>query len=478
MAFSVCVVLAKLLEYLRPSFLHMIPHREPTMLRIGSFETRCCSGVNRRAFVRAGAVLPLLAGLPSTAKSSLDRPNASRKHHGQAKSVMMVWLWGGPSHIDTFDPKPQASNGIRGPFKSIATQTPGLHFTELLPRLAQRTNHLTVVRSTRFSGAHDMLVLTGSRRSGAQQDPNFGSIIARDRTVVGIPSFVSVVPRTVLTHGFQCNKVPGHDAGRFGAGYNPFFVRCASDSQVSIPSLQLMEGLTPTRLADRRLLQAEMDKLKQFVDSPAMEVLDQQNDSAFTMLTSKEAIQAFDLSREEPRTVAAYGRTSFGQSLLLGRRLVEAGVPYVHVNWSLGVDGLAEDATMGWDTHRNGFGQIMTHHCPTFDRAFSALLDDMHDRGLLDSTLIVATGEMGRTPKINDEGGRDHWATCSTLWAGGGVEGGRVIGATDSRGGEPVTKPISSLQVGATIAEAMGIDSQRRAEMKVLTGGSVIDGML
>ena len=418
----------------------------------------------------------MFAALPNLANANVE--GGGERRHGKAKSVMMVWLWGGPSHIDTFDPKPNAPSGIRGPFKTIPTQSAGVHFTELLPRLAQRSNRIAVVRSTRFSGAHDMLVLTGQRKTGASQEPNFGSIIARDRPMVGMPSFVSVMPRTVLTHGFQCNKVPGYSAGRLGAGYNPFFVRCASDSEVSIPSLQLMEGLTPDRLADRRTLQSEMDKLKLFADSPAMSVLDKQNDSAFTMLTSKDAMRAFDLSQENPRTIASYGRTSFGQSLLLGRRLVEAGVPYVHVNWSLGVDGLAEDATMGWDTHRNGFGQMMTHHCPVFDRAFSALLDDMHDRGLLESTLIVATGEMGRTPKINDEGGRDHWATCSTVWAGGGVEGGRVIGATDLNGGEPTTTPVSALMVGTTIAEAMGIDSQRRAEMKVLEGGSVIDGLL
>ena len=442
------------------------------MLDIGSFGSRCCNGMNRRSFVRAAASLPFVAGLPNAVAT------AASPRHGRAKSVMMVWLWGGPSHLDTFDPKPQAPSGIRGPFKNIATRTAGAHFTELLPRLAQRSNHFTILRSCRYSGAHDMLVLTGSRRRGARQEPNFGSIIARDRPVVGMPSFVSVLPRTVLNHGFQANKVPGHAAGRLGAGYNPFFVRCSSAAEVSIPSLQLMDGLTPERLVDRRLLKAEIDDLKRFVDSPAMAAFEQQNDSAFSMLTSAAALRAFDLSREPENTRAAYGQTSFGQSLLLGRRLVEAGVPYVHVNWSLGVDGLAEDATMGWDTHRNGFGQLMTYHCPVFDRAFSALLDDLHDRGLLDSTLVVASGEMGRTPKINDEGGRDHWATCSTVWAGGGVEGGRVIGATDSQGGEPITKPVSSLMVGTTIAEAMGIDSQRRAEMRVLEGGSVIDGML
>jgi hypothetical protein len=160
--------------------------------------------------------------------------------------------------------------------------------------------------------------------------------------------------------------------------------------------------------------------------------------------------------------------------MLLGRRLVEAGVPYVQVNWSLGVDGLEEGSSMGWDTHRNGFGQLMNYHCPIFDRAFSALLEDLSDRGLLDSTLVVAMGEMGRTPKINKTGGRDHWATCSTLWAGAGVQGGRIVGETDANGAEPVSRPITPLMVGTTIAEAAGLDAQARAELGVLVGGQVV----
>jgi hypothetical protein len=380
--------------------------------------------------------------------------------------------------LDTFDPKPDTIEEIRGPFATIPTRTPGVHFTELLPQLADRFDKFAVVRSCRFSGNHDMLVLTGDRREGASQEPNFGSIVARRHKTVGVPPFVSVVPKTSLRHGFQCNVVPGHHAGRLGAAYHPFFVSCSADAQVEIPSLQLIEGLTPDRLADRRLLVSQVDRLQRTVNSPEMAAFDQQNDGAFTMLTSRDAVRAFDLSAEDERVQGRYGHTTFGQSMLLARRLVEAGIPYVHVNWSLGVDGLAEGAQMGWDTHRNGFGQLMNYHCPVFDRAMSALLDDLDARGLLRETLVVATGEMGRTPKINDHGGRDHWATCSTLWAGAGIEGGRVIGATDATGAEPVTEPVSALMVGTTIAEAVGIDSQGRAEMNVLKNGKIIDGLL
>ncbi|MBM98841.1 MAG: hypothetical protein CMJ77_06900 [Planctomycetaceae bacterium] len=440
------------------------------MLEIGSFRSRACQGVTRRSFVQAAATVPwalnTLAGRATAASGQ------------RAKSVMMIWLWGGPSHIDTFDPKPEADSHVRSPFQSIGTRTTGEHFTELLPRLANRSHHLTVLRSCRFSGNHDMLCLTGSRSRGANRDPNFGSIVAQKHHDSSLPPFVSIAPQTTLSHGFQCISSPGFDAGRLGAAYNPFIVRCSSESEVQIPSLKLLDGLTPHRLSDRRLLLNQLDLLQRHLDSDAINALDKHHHNAYSLLTSSDAFRAFDLRQESPRTHAAYGKTTFGQSMLLGRRLVEAGVPYVQVNWSLGVDGLEEGPLMGWDTHRNGFGQLMNYHCPVFDRAFSALLDDLHERGLLDQTLVVATGEMGRTPEINKIGGRDHWATCSTLWAGGGTTGGRVIGKTDRNGGEPVSSPVSPLMVGTTIAEAMGIDSQARAELGVLRGGTVIEGML
>ena len=440
------------------------------MLELGSFRSSSCCGMTRRTFVKAAASLPLAWGLTGAA-------SAVTTSERRARSVILVWLWGGPSHLDTFDPKPEASREIRGPFATIPTRVPGVRFTELLPRLARRNDRFVVVRSSRFSGSHDMLPLTGGRRRGARQEPNYGSIIARHQEVVGAPPFVSVLPRTTLSHGFRADTVPGSRAGWLGGAYDPFLVRCDSDGGVDIPSLRLLDGITPQRLTDRRLLQRELDHLKRTLNTPAMDALDRQSDSAYSLLTAGEATRAFDVGQESDRTRASYGHTSFGQSLLLGRRLVEAGVPYVQVNWSLGVDGLEEGPLMGWDTHRNGFGQLMSYHCPVFDRAFSALLDDLDDRGLLDSTLIVAMGEMGRTPKINRNGGRDHWATCSTVWAGAGIGGG-VIGATDRNGSEPVTDPVTPLMVGTTIAEAMGLDSQARAELRVLVGGSVIDGLL
>ena len=455
------------------------------MLGIGSFQSRSCDGVSRRAFVQTAAAVPWawqLGASPTDAtaaavKSGEESGNANRT--GRAKSVLLVWLWGGPSHLDTFDPKPDAPSEIRSPFSTIQTRTPGIRFTELFPRLADRSHRLTLVRSCRFSGNHDMLCLTGIRRGGSNREPNFGSVVARHQPATEqLPPFISVAPRTKLTHGFPCTTVPGHDAGRLGAAYNPFIVRCASDSSVQIPSLKLVDGLTPDRLEDRQFLLQQIDLLKRSVDTEEVASFDQQHNSAYSLLTAADGFRAFDLSRESQESRDAYGKTAFGQSMLLGRRLVEAGTPYVQVNWSLGVDGLEEGPLMGWDTHRNGFGQLMTYHGPVFDRAFSALLDDLDERGLLDETLVIAMGEMGRSPKINKVGGREHWATCTTIWAGAGIDGGRCIGQTDRIGGEPVTTPVSPLMVGTTIAEAMGMDSETRAKMRVLAGGSTIEGLL
>lgn len=440
------------------------------MMDIGSFRSRDCTGSTRRSFLRTAGSAASAWGL-----SAVMSERSALAADASAKSVMMVWLWGGPSHLDTFDPKPEAPDNVRGPFATIATRSPGVRFTELVPRLAQRSDKFSVVRSTRLSGNHDMLALTG-KRGGSSQEPNFGSIVSALRgSHSTLPPFVSVVPQTELGHGFRSVVVPGFGAGRLGAAHNPFVVRCTSTGQAQVPNLTLVDGMSPERLADRRTVCDGLDRLQRQLDSAAFEQWNKRNSLAYELLSSKQAFAAFDLSRESSKTRAAYGKTSFGQSLLLGRRLVESGVPYVHVNWSMGVDGLQEGSNMGWDTHRNGFGQLLNYHCPIFDRAFAALLDDLDDRGLLESTLVVATGEMGRTPKINQTGGRDHWPTCSTLWAGGGVRGGQIIGKTDAIGGEPVTKPHSSLAIGTTIAESIGLDSQARAEARILSGGEVIE---
>lgn len=398
--------------------------------------------------------------------------NACAANSSHAKSVMVIWLWGGPSQLDTFDPKPKAPSEFRGPFSSISTRSPGVMFSELFPRLADRSHQLAVIRSTVFSGNHGLGPLTASIVPMGQ--PNFGSIVAKQRrSERQLPAFVSIVPPKGPSHGAFLLTQTGRGGGNLGASYDPFMASCSAEGATELRGLKLIDGLSLTRLEDRRTLRGELDRLKRRADG-AYEQWNDQYDSAYRLLTSPDSLKAFDLSLEPTRERERYGRSSFGQSLLLGRRLIEAGTPYIQVNWSLGVDSVDEGTNTGWDTHYNSFGLMVDYLGPILDHALSALLDDLDQRGLLSQTLVLATGEMGRTPKINATGGRDHWATCSTLWAGAGIAGGRVIGATDSIGGHPITKPIDAAMVGATILDRAGIDLATREQSKFVPGAEVI----
>jgi hypothetical protein len=449
------------------------------MLGIGSFQAQSCGGPSRRAFLRAGTALPF--ALP-TVFSTLAAPataRASSPLKGRAKSVIFVWLWGAPSHIDTIDPKPQAVDNVRGPFATIPTRTPGLHFTELLPKLADRSDLFTVVRShVTFSGGHPDAGTWGL--TGYDEKPsakaNFGSIVAKHRGPKGtLPPYAMVgrgVPRDVV------RKVEGYGGGPLGRMHDPFLLGCDQAGEVEIPSLKLLEGLVPSRIHDRWALLETLDTARRGFESDKSNWR-QRHLQAYQLLTRPEARAALDLTSENPRTREAYGQTSFGQSCLLARRLVEAEVPYVHVNWSEYVEAVTPNTDFGWDTHVLNFDLLPDRLCPIFDRAFTALLTDLQDRRLLDSTLVVAIGEFGRTPRINRRASRDHWPRCySSIWAGAGIEPGRVIGASDRNGEDPVTHPITPLMVGTTITELAGLDTQARAEMQVLDGGTVIQELI
>jgi hypothetical protein len=443
------------------------------MLDIGSFLSRDCQGLTRRAFVRASASAPFALGIaPRLAPAAAPA--------ARAKSILLVWLSGGPSHIDTFDPKPNAPDRYGGPFAPIATRSPGVHFSEILPRLADRSNLFAVIRSSRVSGGHDLTGLTAGRafatdRRGAP--PNFGSIVARHRGAGQLPPFLSIFPPGKTT-GAQVINSSGQGGGTLGPAYDPYLLFCTAEGRTALPSLRLLADLTPGRLSDRQSLRQQLDRAHRHLDNVPLAAWDRHFASAQSLLSAADAQHAFDLSREQPAVRDAYGHTSFGQSLVLGRRLVEAGVPYVQVNWSTGVDGMEEGAGQGWDTHLNNFEELANFLCPIFDRAFAALLDDLRQRGLLETTLVVALGEFGRTPLINQQGpwgGRDHWGPVGfSLWAGAGVQGGRVVGETDRTGGFPVTEPITGLLIGTTIVELAGVDAQARSELNVLQGGRVI----
>ncbi len=444
------------------------------MLEIGSFQARLCSGIDRRAFLRAGLLAPFAWGLPGLSESSAA---AEAK---KAKSVLVLWLWGAPSHVDTFDPKPNAPAEFRGPFSTIPTRTPGVRFSELLPQLAARSNRFTLIRSNKnFNNTHTpagTIALTGAVDGPGGLAPNYGAIIARQRGVDDLPSFLAIGrghPRDVD------GTLRGYGGGNWGRIYDPFLVRCSERGEIDIPDLKLINGLTPQHLNDRRLLLRELDNLRRSLDSTEIQKWNNTCQRAYSLLTSPRARQALDLSREAEKTRAAYGQTSFGQSCLLARRLVEAGVPYIQVNWSQYVEAMTPHCDFGWDTHIYNFELLADRHCPILDRVFSALLDDLHERGLLETTLVLCMGEFGRTPRITAEAARDHWAECYfSIWAGGGVQPGRVIGESDRAGQYPITEPITPPMMGTTILELAGITSQVRAELHVLPGGRVIHELL
>jgi hypothetical protein len=337
-----------------------------------------------------------------------------------------------------------------------------------------------LVRSNvNFHGGHreaGSIALTGAASATDIYPPNFGSIVARQRQRDRLPRFISLARGPV---GDGIGPIQGAGGGTWGKGYDPFLIGCTELGQLEIPSLKLAEGLSPTRLADRRTLSRELDRMRRNAESGQYEEWDALQRRAYELLTSRAGIVALDLAREPRRTREAYGQTSFGQSCLLARRLVEAGVPYIQVNWSRFVEVYYPFADYGWDTHADNFGLLAEWHGPLFDRVFSTFLDDLDRTGLLATTLLVCMGEFGRTPRVNEIGSRDHWHHCYfSLWAGGGVQPGRVIGQSDARGEYPATDPITPAMVGTTMLELLGIGSPLRAELRVLEGSRVIHELL
>jgi hypothetical protein len=450
------------------------------MIEVGGFTTRDCQGMSRRPFLAAACAAPF-AWMADQANAEATSP--------KARSILLVWLGGGPSHLDLFDPKPKAPVEYRGPFATIPTRLPGVRFTELLPKLAARSNRFSLVRTNiNFNGGHrpaGSIALTGSVAPDGGEDvggkpgrypPNVGSILARHRAAGALPAFISIARGPI---GDGDGPVFGYGGGTWGQGHDPFMVACSEQGRIDAANLKLLDGLTPARLLDRRKVLTELDRLQRTMDQPTFRKWSATHQRAHSLLTSSGARQVFDLSRESAKTREAYGRTSFGQSCLLGRRLIESGVPYVQVNWSQYVEVFYPFSDYGWDTHADNFGLLADWHGPLLDGVFSALLDDLHERGLLKTTLVVCMGEFGRTPRINNIGSRDHWHHCYfSVWAGAGVKAGRVIGESDPRGERPATEPVTPAMVLTTVLELAGVASADRARLNVLDGGKAIDGLL
>jgi hypothetical protein len=452
------------------------------MFNVGSFRTRDCQGFSRRSFLKFGAGLPFVGGM-------LNSAAAIEGVTPKARSVMLVWLVGGPSHIDLFDPKPKALSEYRGPFSAISTRMAGVHFSELLPRLAAISDQFSLVRSNvNYNGGHrpaGSIAWTCGKASDGGEDgngkpmgypPHLGSIISRSRGTQHLPSFISLARGPV---GDGVGPCLGYGGGAWGPRHDPFMVGCSKTGQVSIPELKLLEGLSPLRLDDRRSLLGDLDHASHQLDRVELGQWDGVHQRAFQLLRGGETMNAFDLSQESSAMRARYGKTSFGQSCLLGRRLVQAGAPFVQVNWSQFAEVFYPFSDYGWDTHADNFGLLADWHGPLLDQVLSTLLADLEEQGLLQTTLVVCMGEFGRTPRINNIGSRDHWHPCYfSLWAGGGVKPGRIIGESDARGEFPLTMPVTPEMVGTTILELAGVGTQQRAEFQVLNGGRTIDELL
>jgi hypothetical protein len=415
------------------------------------------------------------------------RATASAPTSGTAKSVMLLWLWGGPAQLDTWDPKPNAPLEFRGPFTPIATRVPGIRIGELFPKIASVTDSLSIIRSlytlsndhgvagtVGLTGSDEGAIDLGGKSGGGGPRPATGSVVARTRgSRSKLPPFMVIGGR--LHQGKKV--ITGEGGGSLGSLYDPFRLEYDPAQGTRIPALQMPTELTPERLGDRQKLVQSLAQLQERAElAHSGRAIDDYRAQAFAMLTSPAARKMFDLGQEPAHVIERYGKTRFGQSCLLGRRLVEHGVPFVQVNWSDHVEAEEDSGDGGWDHHYRNFQIMQDRHAPWLDQALSALLLDLRERGLLQSTLVIAVGEFGRSPKINDKAGREHWEHCySAIVAGGGVRGGAAIGESDHRAERPHDRPTTPADLAATIHHCVGITSEQAATLGLTMRGKVIE---
>ncbi|MEZ5944155.1 MAG: DUF1501 domain-containing protein [Planctomycetaceae bacterium] len=437
------------------------------MLSITSSGQKLCDGISRREILRIGGLgvcglgLSQLLGNISQA-SSLSEP-------GKAKSCIVLFLMGGPPQHSTWDPKPLAPDNVRGDIAPISTSLPGVQFGELMPQLAQRADKLAVLRAVSTNdNAHSSsgyYMLTGKPHTpqnvenanpGAPNDwPNWGSVLQRLTEPRGqLPGSVRLPNHIFNTDG---SVWPGQDGGMLGHGVDPWLFRCQPASpDYKIQEFQLTDDVTLDRLASRRSLARMLDeRIEAGSTATTLGSFSAQQQRAYGLLSSAVSRNAFDLNSESAETRARYGDSQFGQSCLLARKLVEADVRLVQVNWYRGPEE-PTDAPC-WDSHVNETKRLKEVLVPPTDMAFSALLDDLEERGLLDETLVVCMSEFGRTPKFNGRAGRDHWGPVfSVALAGGGIKGGTVYGASDEIGAYPAQGIVKPEDLTATMFHCLG----------------------
>jgi hypothetical protein len=431
---------------------------------------RRCDGVTRRELLRVGS----LSAFGLTVTDALRR-RAAAESESSLRNCILIWLDGGPSHLDTFDLKPQAPVEVRGDFKPRATNVPGVQICEHFTRLATMMDRVCLIRSmTSELGEHNFgrhYLLTGYKPTPVLQYPSYGSVVAHVR---GDQSMRSALPAYVAVPNFSEEAANGYLPGStrpFAVGGDP------SKPDFRVRDLEMPNGITANRIRRRREFLSEFDRLSEQVEQNAIrQNRDAQFEQAHRLIFSAEAKQAFDLTQENSSLRQRYGIHRIGQSCLLARRLVQAGCTFVTVT------------DTGWDTHgqiyrelKEGFVGGYAGRIPLLDQSLTALMDDLAHRGLLDETLVIVMGEFGRTPKLNTAGGRDHWPRVfSVLLAGGGTRGGQVIGSSDSRGEGPAERPVTPTDLARTVYTLLGISPEREFHtadgrpVKVSAGGQVI----
>src|SRR5216117_150546 len=431
------------------------------MLKVsGNGSVTTCDGITRRDFLQVGALGAL--GFTLSNLAALQAMGAIAKGDN-VKSVIMIFNLGAPSQLDTWDMKPDAAREIRGPFKPIRTNNPDIQISEIFPLHAKIADKFSLVRTCYHTAAavHDtghQMMQTGRLFTGGINTPHAGCattyLLGRKTE---LPAHIILPEMRGPTGG---NLPHGQDAGFLGKGYDPFVLNAdPAKKDFKVPDLLPPMEIGEARLKRRRDLRAVVDDtVKDFEASPSAQLMDSSFSSAYRLMTSVKAREAFDLMKEPEKVRERYGMTRFGQSCLLARRLVEAGVRFVTVNTFITV---FDEIT--WDIHGSkpftsieGMRDIVA---PMYDKGYSALIEDLADRGMLDNTLVCNLAEFGRTPKINPAGGRDHWPQCWTVYfAGGGVKGGRVVGRSDDIGAYPVERPVKPSEIAATIFYSLGLD--------------------
>lgn len=463
--------------------------------------TNACAGfvgdhaVSRRTFLRAGALSLFGLNFPQ-----LLEAQTSRNERRRAKACILLFMWGGPAQQDTWDMKPDAPDVYRGEFRPIATSVPGLQICEHLPRLAVRAQQLALIRSMTHDNVDHTrathFLLTGKPPPvGTLSDdwPSYGAILSKlGRGAGPLPPFVSMMPEVPNGAPRFVEQSHGQGGGFLGPLYNPMRI----DADASLPHYRvgdfaLSAELTSLRTGGRQQLLRSLDNQLRGMETQAqVQALESHYERAFSLLAAPEVTRAFDLS-QEPRAVRErYGMNIHGQSVLQARRLVEAGVPIVTVFWPN--DGIT-NVSVYWDTHNRNFIDLRERLCPVTDLAFSALLDDLEQRGMLDETLVIWTGEMGRTPRVGQSvvggagagrDGRDHWGKVfTTVLAGGGVRGGVVHGSSDRYAAEPASNPTPPADLAATIYHCLGVDPHLEIRDRLnrpltLCEGQVIEPLL